>query len=108
MLEQLIARYGEEASLTVRPHVLDDGETLRWVVQIDAMDLPYADVRIGVPVQHPDIKVMMLVVGNDVVELTRWHEDETSPDSIKAGATYYEDGPPSVVESLGRLRRLSA
>jgi hypothetical protein len=104
MLDELIERYGEGAILTVGPYVLASGETLRWIVEIDGLDVPDIDVRIDEDVERPDIKLMILVHGDDQVELDRWHEDASNPYSIKAGAPYSRHGPAAVIRRLGDLR----
>jgi hypothetical protein len=42
MLEELIARYGENAVVTARPHMLESGETYRWELEIDSENVPDA------------------------------------------------------------------
>lgn len=105
LLDELIERYGKDAVVTVDPYMPDSsGEILRWVLQIDGMEVSDVDVRIGEHPKHRDVMVMLLVHGGEEVELTRWHEDAESPGSIKAGARYYGGGS-RVVETLGGLRR---
>lgn len=93
MLDELIERYGKGALLTVRPYVLDSGETLRWTLEIDGQDLPDADVRIQDDRERPDWVVMLLVRGNEELEIDRW--------STKADPY----GPAAVIRTLGELRR---
>jgi hypothetical protein len=93
MLDELIERHGAGAILTARPYMLDSGETLRWVLEIDGNDVPDADVRIDELPERPDWRVMFLVRGNEELEIERW--------STKR----YKDGPTAVIRSLGELRR---
>ena len=72
MLDELIDRYGEDAILTVRPYVLDSGETLRWIVEIDGVDIYDNDVRIQDDPDRPDGSVMFLVRGDEEIEIGRW------------------------------------
>jgi hypothetical protein len=39
VLDDLIERYGESAILRVSPYMLDTGEILRWIVEIDGNDV---------------------------------------------------------------------
>ena len=93
MVDELIERYGKGAVLTVNPYVLDSGETLRWIVEIDGADMPVADVRIREHPERPDVMVMFLVCGNQELEIEHW--------SIER----YPHGPASVVRTLGGLLR---
>jgi hypothetical protein len=90
MLDELINHYGAGAVLTVRPYVLDSGETLRWVVAIDGKDVPDADIRIDVQ-EGAAFAAIILVRGKDELEITRWPTNRPEPAEI--------------VDTLGGLRR---
>lgn len=92
MLDELIDRYGEDAILTVRPYMLDSGETLRWVVEIDGRDTPDTDVRIEEHPERPDVMVMILVRGDEEIEIQHWPRKR------------YPYGPAAIVRRLGDLR----
>jgi hypothetical protein len=92
MLDELIARYGEGAILTVSPYVLDSGETLRWIVEIDGKDLPDTDVRVQEHAGRPDVVVMSLVHGDEEIEIQHWSRKR------------YPHGPSALVCRLRDLR----
>jgi hypothetical protein len=92
MLDELIDRYGEGAILTVSPYVPASGETLRWIVEIDGSPVPDADVRTARHEGRRDAVVMLLVHGDEEVEIGHW------------STTLYPDGPAAVIRRLGDLR----
>jgi hypothetical protein len=92
MLDELITRYGEDAILTVRPYVVESGETLRWIVAIDGVDVHDNDVRIQDDPDRPDGSVMSLVRGDEEIEIGRWSKK------------LYPHGPAAVIHRLGDLR----
>jgi hypothetical protein len=91
MLEQFIARYGEAAILTVSQYVLESGDTLRWILEIDGAHV-YADVRVREHPERADVMVMLLVYGHEEVEIARWSKKR------------HPHGPASVKRRLGDLR----
>jgi hypothetical protein len=93
MLDELIDRHTEGALLTVRPYVLDSGETLRWTVEIDGEPVPDLDVRIREHPERAGWMVMFLVDGKEELEIDFW--------STKR----YPHGPTSVPRTLEQLRR---
>jgi hypothetical protein len=92
VLDELIDRYSEDAIVVVSPYVLDSGETLRWILEIDGEDVPDVDIRIQEHPEHPDWVLMLLVYGDEEVELNRW--------STKR----HKYGPAAVIRRLGDLR----
>jgi hypothetical protein len=104
LLDELISRYGRRAVVTVRPYMPDSsGDIFRWVLEIDGNDPLDVDVLVRAQSEH--VKVMLLVRGEDEIELARWHEDCQRRFSIKKGAPYARSGPADVVDTLGALRR---
>jgi hypothetical protein len=91
LLQSLIERYGEDALLTVRPYVLDDGEILRWTLEVDGKEVPDVDVRIRSDSQQPDWMVMLLVSESEEVEISRWARRQ------------YRRGPAAVLRTLGSI-----
>ena len=47
-------RYDDGAILRISPYVLDTGDTLRWIVEIDGKDVPDLDARVE---SHPGARV---------------------------------------------------
>ena len=90
LLDDLIRRYGEGAIVAVRPYMNDTGETLRWFVEIDGLDVPDLDVRDS---RRGELMVMLLVRGGDEIEIGRW-----SPKT-------YPHGPAAFLRTLGDLAR---
>jgi hypothetical protein len=88
MLDELIGRYGRRAIVTARPWVNGEGETVRWFVEIDGIDLPDVDVRVC---SRGDRMVMLLVHAGEEVELGSW-SPKTAP-----------HGPAAFERSLGEL-----
>jgi hypothetical protein len=82
VLDELIERHGEGAIITVRPYVLDSGETLRWIVEINGVDVPDVDVAVRPDSERTDVMVMLLVYGGEEVELDHW---STTKSKIRAG-----------------------
>jgi hypothetical protein len=97
LLDELIDRYTEGALLVARPYTPDNsGEILRWIVEIDGEDLPDADILTRDDPEHPDWIVMLLVRGDEELEIDRWSTTKTRR----------PHGPPtSVPRTLGQLRR---
>lgn len=93
MLDELIDRYTEGAILTVRPYVLESGETLRWTLEVDGEPVPDADILTREHPEHPGWIVMLLVRGDEELEIDRWSTER------------YLHGPAAVIRSLGQLRR---
>jgi hypothetical protein len=91
MLAELINRYGKRAIVIARPYALDSGETLRWTLEIDGQHVPDADVRIQEHPERPDSMQMLLVYGNEEVEIQSWP------------AKTYLHGPAAVTRRLGEL-----
>lgn len=90
MLDDLIALYGDAAIVTVSPYILETGETLGWIAQIDGEEVQDLDVREEV---RADSVVLYLVHGGDEVEIGRW-----SPNEHPYGRSGFSD-------SLGALGR---
>ena len=95
LLDELIERFGQGAVLTINPYVLDSGETLRWILQIDGKEMPDMDVRIEERPERPGQISMSLVRGDDELEVGRWPKSR------------YPEGAP-VLWTLGQLRRFDA
>jgi hypothetical protein len=74
--------------------VLDTGETLRWVVEIDGKDVPDVDARVERHPERSGVMVMTFVRGDEELEIESW--------STKR----YSHGP-AVIRTLGDLRRRS-
>lgn len=92
MLDELIDRYGEDAILTARPYVPASGETLRWILEIDGSPVPDADVRTASHEERRHLIVMLLVHGDEEVEIGRW------------STKIHPYGPAAVMRRLGDLR----
>jgi hypothetical protein len=92
MLDRLITRYGEDAILSVRPYVLDSGEILRWVVEINGEDAPDMDVRITEDPEGFEFVLTFLVRGDEEIEIGRWSRKR------------HPYGPPAILRTLGDLR----
>jgi hypothetical protein len=92
MLNELIDRYGQDAVVTARPHMLDSGETYRWELAIDGDNVPEADVHMRRHPERRDVMVLLLVRGAEAVELDHW-STKTKP-----------YGPAGVMCRLGDLR----
>jgi hypothetical protein len=95
MLDELITRYGEEAILSVRPYVLDSGETLRWIVEINGEDVPDAEVRITEDPEGPEgfeFVLTFLVRGDEEIEIGRWSRKR------------HPHGPAAILRRLGDFR----
>jgi hypothetical protein len=99
MLDELLHRYGEDAIVTARPHMLDSGESYRWELQIDGMDVPGAYAHVRRDLERQDVMVMVLVYGDEEVELGRWSTKQ------RPHAPY---GPAAVIRRLGDLQKGSA
>jgi hypothetical protein len=102
VLDELIDRYGTGAVLTVSPYVLDSGDTLRWILQIDGKEVPYADVRIQEDPDRPDWMLMFLVRGDEEVEIERW---STKRDPHGPASVYVPSG--SCSGAIGEAKRRS-
>jgi hypothetical protein len=61
MLDEL----DDGALIAVGPYVLDTGETLRWIVQINGVDAPELDVRVRERPWDPDVVEVFLVEGEE-------------------------------------------
>lgn len=93
LLDELIARHGEGAVLTVRPYMPDtSGVILRWVVELDGEEPADMDMRIEPDRDDPHWIVMSLVRGDEELVVGRWLRRD-HPE----GAT--------VIWTLGGLRR---
>ena len=77
MLAQLIDRYGQDALITVRPHLLDSSDYFRWDLEIDGSRAPDAAVHVRANPARPHVLVLVLVHGDEEIELGRW--DASSP-----------------------------
>ena len=97
MLDELAIRYGEGAIVTARPHMLEDGTSYRWTLQIDGEDVPDALAQVHRDAEHRDVMIMLLVYGDEEVELARWSTKRHSPHSPY--------GPAAVIRTLRELRR---
>jgi hypothetical protein len=94
-LLDVFARYDDGAVVTVSPYVLDSGETLRWIVEIDGENTSDVDARVESHPERSDVMVMTLVHGDEELEIESW--------STKR----YPHGPAAVIRTLGDLRRRS-
>lgn len=72
MLDELVERYGEGGLVTADPKMLDSGETYRWELQINGELVPDASAQVRTDPERPDVRVMLLVFGDEEVELDRW------------------------------------
>lgn len=93
MLQMLIDRYGPGAVLNVAPFVLDNGETLRWIVQIGGAEIQEVDVRVE---EKEGTVVMCLTHAGEELELNRWTTKR------------HPHGPAGFVDTLGALQRWMA
>jgi hypothetical protein len=93
MLDELIEQYGEGAILSVDQYHFDSEGTFRWVVLIDGAEVPDVDVAVR---EHGDEFALVLVKGDDELELWRWNP--TIPNAaIKE--------PGRIEDTLGGLKR---
>lgn len=70
-LNELIQRHGADAIVAVIPVAMDVDETeFRWDVLIDGKDDAGVDVRLRI---EGDVRVLLLVAGDDEVELHAWN-----------------------------------
>jgi hypothetical protein len=95
VLEELKGRYGAGAIIAASPRMLDSGETYRWEVQIDGLDVPGVHAHARRDPQDPDWTILFLVHGEEEVEIGRWSTKK---------APHAPSGPASVVRRLGDLR----
>ena len=93
MLDALIERHSLGALVTVSPYLNDEGETLRWFVELDGEPENSLDVRVT-PVP-PDLMVMTLICDGQEIEIQRW---KTSVE---------RHGPAAVIRTLRELQSLS-
>lgn len=93
LVDRLIDRYEAGAIVRVAPYVGDDGETLRWFVQIDGKDVDDVDVAVRDDPDRPGKVVMLLVSGEEELEIMDWSKER------------YPYGPAVVGDTLGGLRR---
>jgi hypothetical protein len=77
LLADLIGRYGPDAVVTARPHLLDSGSYFHWDLEIDGSRVADAVVHVRTNPSRPHVLVMVLVHGDDEIELARW--DASSP-----------------------------
>ena len=95
MLEALIARYGLGGMVSARPYIGEDGKTLLWVLKIEGERVEDADLRVEQLSAWPDWTAVILVHGDEEVELGRWSH---------ARDRY---GPAEFVRSLRELRQVA-
>jgi hypothetical protein len=91
LLDELIERHGAGAVVTASPVVLDSGVTYRWELLIDGEQVSDVSVHAHGVRGRPNEVVLMMVHGNDEIELARFSIERPEPVSI--------------VRTLGELRR---
>ena len=91
MLDELIERYGAGAVVTAYPVTLDSGVTYRWEVLIDGEQVSNVSVHAHGIRGRPNEVVLMMVHGNDEIEIAHFSIERPEPVSI--------------VRTLGDLRR---
>ena len=80
MLVDLVERFGRGAIVTAYPRMLDSGKTYRWELEIDGR--PEADVYArerAVSEDDPTRRVLVMVSGDDEVELGHWSTKRPEP-----------------------------
>jgi hypothetical protein len=70
MLDQLISTYGPDAVLSVIPDLLEDGELVGWIVEVDGVAADGLAVH-QVEDADADLRVLMLAQGSQQLELER-------------------------------------
>ena len=94
MLDELIDRYGKGTVVIVDQYVLGrDNANRRWVVSIDGKEVLDVDVAVR---EHGDVLALVLVKGDDELELWRWNP--TIPNAVMKE-------PGRIVDTLGGLKR---
>lgn len=68
MIDQLVSTYGPDALLRVQPNLLEDGEIVGWIVEVDGQSEDGLSARV---VGDDEIHALLLVRGDDEVELER-------------------------------------
>ena len=91
MLDELIERHGAGAVVTAYPVMLDSGVTYRWEILIDGEQVSDVSVHAHGIRGRPNEVVLMIVQGNDEVEIAHFSTERPEPASI--------------VRTLGELRR---
>jgi hypothetical protein len=91
LLDELIERHGAGAEVTAYPVMLDSGVTYRWEILIDGEHVSDVSVHAHGIRGRPNEVVLMMVHGNDEIEIARLSVER--PESI------------SIVRTLGDLRR---
>jgi hypothetical protein len=89
-LDELIERHGADAVVTAYPVMLDSGVTYRWEILIDGEHAPDVSVHAHGIRGRPNEVVLMMVHGNDEIEIARF--------SVERPAS------ASIVRTLGDLR----
>ncbi len=70
MLDDLLSTYGTDAVLSVIPDILEDGELVGWIVEVDGIAADGFAVELRED-SDGDVRVLTLVRGNDEFELDR-------------------------------------
>jgi hypothetical protein len=91
LLDELIERYGADAVVTAYPVMLDSGVTYRWEILIDGEHVSDVSVHAHGIRGRPNEVALMMVHGNDEIEIARFSVER--PESA------------SIVRTLGDLRR---
>jgi hypothetical protein len=91
LLDELIERHGAGAVVTAYPVMLDSGVTYRWEILIDGEHVSDVSVHAHGIRGRPNEVVLMMVHGNDEIEIARFSVER--PESI------------SIVRTLGDLQR---
>jgi hypothetical protein len=91
MLDELIDRYGARAAVTAHPVTLESGVTYRWEILIDGERVSDVSVHAHGVRGRTNEMVLLMVRGDDKIEIARWPTQ--SPE------------PASIVRTLGDLQR---
>jgi hypothetical protein len=91
LLDELIERHGAGAVVTAYPVMLDSGVTYRWEILIDGEHVSDVSVHAHGIRGRPNEVVLMMVHGNDEIEIARFSVER--PESV------------SIVRTLGDLQR---
>jgi len=54
MLDEPAERYGEDAVVTASPYMDDNGDTIRWILEINGAPITDADIRLQPQADRPD------------------------------------------------------
>jgi hypothetical protein len=73
MLDRLVTTYGPDAVLTVVPNLLEDGELVGWIVEVDGESIGDLETTVT---DDGDTHVLFVVERGEAVELARWPSND--------------------------------